>query len=386
MIAKSCLAFDMKIILFANTDWYLFNFRRALADAIIADGHQVILVSPAGKYSVRFLEMGYDWRELAFDGGSKSLLGQYRLFRNVKKLYRDEAPDLVHHFTIKCVLFGGLVARMQRIPAVHAITGLGHLFTNGSVLNRIARLPVKLMYRFVCRHKLASVIFQNKDDMGFFVSEGLVNEDQSYLIRGSGADCSRFYPSDNPRESGVCRLLFASRLLKEKGVWELLEVVKQLRAENVKVELLLAGDIYLENPSSLTEEDITSIAEMDGVTVLGHIDDMLELFRKSDVVILPSYQEGTPRVLLEAGACGKPLIATDIAGCRGVVVPSENGELIPVGDVPALKGAIIKLLDVELQIKYGRRSREIIVAQFGEELVVMRTLKVYQILGIRNWL
>ena len=368
----------MKIILFANTDWYLYNFRHALADAIKANGHQVILVSPAGKYSSRFIEQGYDWRELDFSGGSKSVFGQYRLFCDIQKLYRQEKPDLVHHFTIKCVLFGGLASRLQKIPAIQAITGLGHIFTDSSLITTIIRLPVKVLYRFVCRHKLASVIFQNEEDMRFFIHAGLVDKDKATLIRGSGADCDKFCPSDQPREPGPCRLLFASRLLKEKGVWELVDAVKQLHVENQEVELLLAGEIFPENPSSLTAKEVDAISDIDGVTLLGHIDDMQTLFQRIDIVVLPSYKEGTPRVLLEAGASGKPLIATDIAGCRGVVVPGENGELVPVGDVEALKNAIIKLLDTKLQKCYGKRSREIIVAQFDEKIVIKRTLELYK--------
>jgi glycosyltransferase involved in cell wall biosynthesis len=363
--------------LFANTDWYLFNFRRALADAIIARGDQVVLVSPAGRYSEKFLAAGYDWRELNFGGRDKSVLKLYCLFRDIQKLYAKEKPDLVHHFTIKCVLFGGLAARLQGIRAVHAITGMGHVLTSASFFMRLARQPVKLLYRVVCRHKRASVIFQNQDDMDYFVDSGLVTQNQAYLIRGSGADCNRFCPSDQKREQGPCRLLFASRLLKEKGVWELLDAVMQLRDEEHEIELLLAGDVYEHNPSSLTQGDIDNIKTMEGVTVLGHVDDMLELFQYADVVVLPSHREGTPRVLLEAGACGKPLIASDIAGCRGVVIPGENGELVPVGDPAALKTAIVKLLDPDLRKRYGRRSREIVATDFSEECVVARTLEVY---------
>jgi len=369
----------MKIILFANTDWYLFNFRRALADAIIADGHRLILVSPAGNYSDRLLQEGYDWRELNFDGQSKSLVRQYRLFRRINRLYRRERPDIVHHFTIKCVLFGGLAARLNGINTVQAVTGLGHVFTEDSLSMRMIRQAVKILYRFVCRHRRAVVIFQNSEDRQIFVKEGLVAEDRAFLIRGSGADCNRYRPSAHPRPSGACRLLFASRLLKEKGVWELVDAFKQMVAEKYDVELLLAGEIYCGNPSSLTERDVRKIDAISGVEVLGHVDDMVELFHRSDIVVLPSYKEGTPRVLLEAGACGKPLVATDIAGCRGVVVPGENGELVPAGDVAALKNALVKLLDEEVRRRYGRRSREIIEKHFSEKTVIKKTLKVYEL-------
>lgn len=368
----------MKIILFANTDWYLYNFRIALADAIISEGDKVILVSPAGKYSELLLEMGYDWRELNFSGGSKSIYAQYRLLRDIQKLYQQEQPDLVHHFTIKCVLFGGLASRFANITTVQAVTGLGHVFMDKSLLMQVIRLPVKMLYRFVCRHKRVSVVFQNEADMDFFINEKLVNKDRSFLIRSSGADCKRFIPSDKERDPGPCRLLFASRFLREKGVLELLEAVKALRNEGYELELLLAGDIYPDNPSSLSAKDVDDISGLDGVTILGHVDDMSELFSKTDVVVLPSYHEGTPRVLIEAGASGKPLIATDIAGCRGVVVPGENGILVPVADVKALKRAIVELLDVDLQKGYGKASREIVVNNFSQDLVIKRTLEVYR--------
>ncbi len=370
----------MKIILFANTDWYLYNFRRALADAIIAEGHKVILVSPAGDYSARFIDMGYDWRELDFDGQSKNLYSQYKLFKDICRLYRREKPDLVHHFTIKCVLFGGLAARFQKIHTVHAITGLGHVFTDNSLIIRFIRLGVKSLYHFVCNHKRVAVIFQNQDDMDFFIEAGMVKKERAFLIRGSGADCKRFVPDKHPRKPGPCRLLFASRLLKEKGVWELIDAFKQLREQNFDLELLIAGDIYAGNPSSLTKNDVDDISQINGIRVLGHVEDMPELFKEADIVVLPSYKEGTPRVLLEAGASGKPLIATDIAGCRGVVIPGVNGELVPVGDIETLKNAIIKLLDFRLQKEYGKKSREIIVEQFSEELVIKETMKVYNLM------
>lgn len=368
----------MKILLFANTDWYLYNFRLALAETIRASGHQLVLVSPQGKYSQRLLDLGYDWRELNFDTGSKAIAAQWRLLQDIWELYRQEKPDLVHHFTIKCSLFGGLAARLEGIPTIQSITGLGHVFTDRGLAVRLIRTGVKVLYRLACRRRGVRAIFQNDADCEYFVKSQLIAPEQAVVIRGSGANCQRFQPSDAPRHPGACRVVFASRLLAEKGVWEALAAVQQLRDEGRDVELLLAGSIYPDNPSSLTEDDLDAIASQDGVSVLGHVEDMPALFEKADIAILPSfYAEGTPRVLLEAGASGKPLVAADIPGCRGVVIPGENGELVPPKDVEALQAAIAKLLDPEVRRRYGARSREIVEQGFSEDSVIQRTLAEY---------
>ena len=205
----------------------------------------------------------------------------------------------------------------------------------------------------------------------------MIDEDRTHLIRGSGADCERFRPSEkNGRSPGPCRFLFASRLLREKGIRELMEAYKALRERGVEAELLVAGELYPDNPSSLTVSELEDIKRQ--ATYLGHVDDMREHFQRADVVVLPSYAEGTPRVLLEAGACGKPLVATDIAGCRGVVVDGKNGFLVPTRSSVELARAMETLAkDAIMREKFGLASRAIIENGFSEAEVVRRTVAVY---------
>ncbi|MCC9655661.1 glycosyltransferase family 4 protein [Rhodopirellula halodulae] len=369
-------SFSHRVVLFANTDWYLYNFRSGLARSLKDRGHQVTMVSPDGPYAER-LDKEFGWRELDLSGGSKNPLDNLAALNRIRSLYREIKPDLVHHFTIKCVLYGGLVARQMKIPTVQAVTGLGHIFTEDSLPNRLIRAGIRPMYQRALGGENTRVIFQNTGDRDFFLNAGLVSEKHLELIRGSGADCDRFRPPSGERRPGPCRFLFASRLIREKGVYELLEAAKHLKASGEPFELMVAGDLYPGNPSSLSSTELEEMKQH--VTYLGHVDDMEPHFHDADVVVLPTYAEGTPRVLLEAGACRKPLIGTDIPGCRGVVEDGVNGFLVPAKAVPPLVDAMRKLSgDSSLRQTFGRASRQIIEQGFSETEVIRKTIDVYR--------
>jgi glycosyltransferase involved in cell wall biosynthesis len=371
----------MKILLFANTEWYLYNFRLGLAEALRAQGHQVILLSPPGPYGERLRQLGFDWRPFPFSTRSTNPLAEFNVIRRLVALYRAERPDLLHHFTIKCVLYGSLAARLAGNPPVlNAVTGLGHIFTDPGLKARLLRPLARACYRLALGGEKRRTIFQNQEDRDYFVNSGLVAAAGSHLIRGSGGSGDKFRPAKLRREEGDPPVvLFASRLLREKGVFELLAAARASTAAGSTFRLLIAGDLYPENPSSLTPADLETLRGTPGVEYLGHVDDMPALLARTDIVVLPSYREGTPRILVEAAAAGKPIVATDIAGCRGVVEDGVNGLLVPVRDVPALADALRKVLaDAELRERFGRAGRRIFEAGFSEELVLSRTLAVYR--------
>jgi len=365
-----------RVIFVANTDWYLYNFRRSLIESVELDGYDVLLVSPQGEYVERLKELGFRWAEVDFGGRRKSPATNAKAFSKLAQLYRQEKPDLVHHFTIKCVLFGGIAARFLRIPCINAVSGLGHLYTDNRLINRLLRGPVRLLYRLACNSRKARTIFQNLEDRNYFLKKRIAKPERVELIRGSGANCDLFRPPKAPRRSGIVRILFASRLLREKGIFELVEAAQMMRRGLVDFELVIAGDVYEGNPSSLTSEDLLEISHH--ATLLGHVDSMADLITDADIVVLPSYAEGTPRILLEAGACGKPLVATDIAGCRGVVEDGVNGFLVPPKNVERLAAALQRLVEDEgLRVQFGKESRRLIETNFCESSVVQRTKHVY---------
>lgn len=367
----------MKALLFANTDWYLFNFRLPLAKALRACGWDVVLVSPPGDYGPRLQQEGFRWIGFDFSRKGTNPLGELATLWRLIRLYRREQPRLAHHFTIKCVIYGGLAARFARVAGVvSAVTGMGHVFTTHSLRNRLLRPIIGLMYRSVLNHSL--VIFQNPDDRAEFLRLGLIDAARARLIRGSGVNTTRFSPPAAREQSRALRVLMVARLLKEKGVQEFVAAAEEVRAAVPGTRLQLAGDPDPGNPSSITPDQLAAWKTAGTVEFLGHREDMEALLAAADIAVLPSYREGTPRSLLEAAACGLPLVATDVPGCREVVRPGENGLLIPAADSKSLAQAIITLLrDPALRVRMGRQSRTMAETEFSEERVIAATLAVY---------
>lgn len=373
---------NKKVIFFANTAWYLYNFRLSLALRLRNDGWEVVLISPPGEYVAVLQSLGFRWHPIALSTLSTNPLGEFGSLLWLIKFYRQEKPDLVHHFTIKCILYGSLAARLAgNRKVVNAVTGLGHIFTDLGIKARILRPIVKLFYRLVFSNHLGRVIFQNVEDLDTFVAFGLVDRSLTRLIRGSGVDCQLFAPTPPrvvPGSGHPVRILYASRLLKEKGIFELIAAARQILSGGVDCEFLLAGDLYPGNPSSLTEQDLQNIRTDGTVTCLGHIDDMPALIAKSDIVVLPSYREGTPRILIEAAAMGKPIVSTDIAGCRGVVQNGVNGFLVPVKTIEPLTKALKQLIvSPQLRQTMGDAGRQIVLDEFDEQIVLRKTFEVY---------
>ena len=369
----------MKVLLFANTDWYLYNFRLPLAKALRARGYEVVMISPLGEYSTRLTAEGFRCIDFPFSRNGLNPLAELVTLWRLTQLYQTEKPLLVHHFTIKCVLYGGLAARLTNIPAIiSSVTGLGHVFTTPSRQNTLVKPFISALYRHVL--KRSEVIFQNPDDRAEFLNLALVHETRCHLVRGSGVDIDYFQPRAPQENSAQRNVLMVGRLLKEKGVAEYVEAAEIVKRTMPGIVFLLAGDPDPGNPSSINASFRAAWAAKGDVQFLGHRSDILDLLHNAEIVVLPSYREGTPRSLLEAAACGIPLVATDVPGCREVVADGVNGFLVPVKNSHALAQAIIKLLsNVELRGRMGARARQIICECFSQTQVISETLRIYDV-------
>ncbi|MBM9605796.1 glycosyltransferase family 4 protein [Desulfopila inferna] len=371
---------NRKILLFANTDWYLYNFRLSLAYKLRSEGWEVILMSPPGDYGPKLEQIGFRWIPFPFSTQSTNPLREFGVLLRLILLYRREKPDLLHHFTIKCVLYGSLAAKFAGITnRANAVTGMGHIFTDTGIKARLLRPVVKVLYRLALNNPSGRVIFQNEEDQAAFVKYGMSESYLTRLIRGSGVNCGRFKPAfcASGAERPV-RILFASRLLREKGIFELVEAARLLQGQGLQAEFLIAGELYPGNPSSLTKADLEALQNEKAIIYLGHIDNMPALIAKSDIVTLPSYREGTPRILIEAAAMGKPIVATDIAGCRGLVVNGVNGLLVPPkGSQPLAQALKELILSPQQRHKMGAAGRQIVLNEFDEKIVIKKTLAVY---------
>jgi glycosyltransferase involved in cell wall biosynthesis len=366
-------------LLFANTDWYLYNFRKPLAIKIRDSGYRVHLVSPPGKYAARFASEGLEWHSFDFARRGINPFAEIFTLARLIALYRRVQPTHCHHFTIKCVLYGSVAARLAGVTkTINAITGLGHVFVSKSFRIGIVRKSVVYLYRICLRG--TDVVFQNDDDRNAFAAAGLLDGSRVHLIRGSGVDVDRFRVDPHRRfDRKPVSILFASRLLWEKGLAELIEAADILRDRGIAAIVRIAGDRDPGNPSAVPQSILATWAKLPNVQMLGHRDDIATLLAESDIAVLPSYREGTPRILLEAAAAGLPLVATDVPGCREIVRNDDNGILVPAHNATALADALERLAgDPSMRARMGVRSRDIACDEFAEDRVLEATLAIYE--------
>jgi glycosyltransferase involved in cell wall biosynthesis len=376
----------MKFLLFANTDWYLYNFRRSLAQALREAGHEVLLVSPPGPYGALLQDLGFRWVAAPMHRRSLNPLRELALVLWLRRLIRREQVGLVHNFTIKCAVYASLAARSAGRVRVNAVAGMGYVFTSNDLLARCLRPVVRGLLKLGLGGAGSRLVLQNPDDVALFERAGLVDAARVRLIPGSGVNCQRFSPAllaGQPDPAEVLRVVLPARLLWDKGLAEFVEAARLLRAEGRKVQCLLAGDPDPGNPAAVPEATVRGWVEAGLVQWLGHVDDMPALLGSVHVVALPSYREGLPKGLIEAGGCGLPLITTNVPGCREVVSDGVDGLLVPARNARALADAIARLQDEPaLRRRLGQAARAKALAQFDERLVIERTMAVYaELLG-----
>lgn len=370
----------MKILLFANTDWFLYNFRLSFARFLRSQGHEVALVVPLGPFCEKLRQDGFRVLNVEMTRRSLNPLGEVAALRRLAALYRRERPDLVHHFTIKCVVYGTWAARLARVPAiVNAIEGLGFVFVNDAMKARLLRPVVKRMLRDACDRHNVTVLLLNRDDLATVEGTGVSRQAHLEVVRGSGIDTQQFRPGDRERSRGEVNVLFVGRLLYDKGIAEFCECARLARCElGNRVRFLVAGQPDDGNPASVAPDTLAQWKAAGDVTFLGHVSDMPALLADSDIVVLPSYGEGIPRSLVEAAACGKALVATDVRGCRDVVRDGENGLLVPMRDAEALARAVTRLVsDEPLRRGLGEAGRRDVLREWDERIVFRDTMNAY---------
>jgi len=371
----------MKFVFFANTDWYLYNFRLSTALRLKADGHEVVMLSPPGPFGARFAEHGCRWIPLTMNRASLNPLREVVTLYHLARVLRRERPDLLHNFTVKCAIYGALAGRLARVPAiVNAVAGLGFVFTSETAKARMLRPLVKLLLHATLDSKQSLLVLQNPDDATAFVAAGLISQENIRVIRSSGVNTTRFQPAPPHHRHERLRVLLAARLLREKGVPEFAEAAALLRKQGRDIEFLLAGTPDPGNPHSISPDQVQAWADAGVVRWLGHVDDMAGLLSTVHVMALPSYyREGVPKSLIEGAACGLALITTDMPGCREVVTRDEvDGLRVEPRNAQALAACIAKLDDDrELLSRLGDQARQKALKEFDERLVIQRTVDVY---------
>ncbi|MGX7872028.1 glycosyltransferase family 4 protein [Mesorhizobium sp. ORM6] len=362
-----------KIIISINTSWNVVNFRKGLIEALRARGYEVVVVAPRDEYSSLIPDMGCRHVDIEIDNSGTSPFHDLVLLWRYWRILRREKPLAFVSFTIKPNVFGSLAANLNGVPVINNVSGLGTVFVRGGFLQRMA----KTLYRLaLARSKV--VFFQNDDDRMLFVNGRLVRKEQTALLPGSGVDLMRFSPSSpkGPR-SGAIVFLLVARLLWDKGVGEFVEAARMVRLKMPAARFQLLGFLDVENRTAVSRAQVEQWVEEGLVDYLGATDDVRPFLNAADCVVLPSYREGTPRSLLEAAAMGRPLIATDVPGCKEVVDHAVNGFLCKVKDAGDLASRMIEFAKMSDSSKgrMGIESRRKIERQFSETIVVEKYLQ-----------
>lgn len=359
-------------------DWAFVHHRQQIAQAVRAAGHELVVASPDGGRAGEIAGLGFPHHVVRFDRRNLNPFRDVVSTLDLVRLYRRLRPDLVHHFALKPIVHGTLAARLCGVKAVvNSVTGLGYVFSGTGGARRLLRHVTRGLFRLSLRSGRVRTIFQNQEDLDLFVRSGLVREPRSSLIRGSGVDTARLRP--RPEPEGVPAILLASRMLWDKGIGELIEAGRALRAEGLHFRLLLAGTPDPRNPASIGEAQLRAWHEEGAAEWLGYRRDIPELLAASHVACLPSYREGLPLFLLEAAASGRPVVTTDVTGCREVVRHGETGLLVERGSIDGLAGALRGLLgDRELRERMGLVGRRLAEEHFSVQRVAGQTLELYR--------
>jgi glycosyltransferase involved in cell wall biosynthesis len=356
------------ITLSANTSWYLFNFRASTIRRLICDGFRVVCLSPHDDYSQKLIdELGAEWLPLVMDNMGSNPIRDIGLAIRLWCYYRRLGPVAAFHFTIKNNVYGTWAARLTGVPAINNVSGLGTAFIRsgalGSVVRALYKLSMPLAFKVFC---------QNEEDYQLLTERKLVPKERLSMLPGSGVDLKRFHPGLLVSHDGPFRFLYAGRMLADKGLYELIDAVHLVNANGMQCNLWLCGFSDVKNISAIKKSELHAWGKIPGVKYLGSSESMEEIYSQVDCVVLPSYREGMPRSLLEAGAMGLPVIATDVPGCRNIVTRDFNGLLCEVRSSQSLADAMRIMMEMnDSKIRtLGNNGRARVEAKFDEQLVV----------------
>ena len=362
-------------------DRYFLSHRRALALAARDAGYRVIVcVRIGGKYIERIRAEGFECFALEHENKAGiSFLREFLVLIQLVRIYRKYRPRIAHHFGVRNLLYGSIAARLAKTPfVVNSFLGLGSLFSENSLRFRCLKKIILPPLRYFHRAKNTRVIVQNDADKEMILQNVLPDESRLNVVRGSGVDVRSYHPAPEP--TGAPLAVLASRMLTDKGVHEFVEAATLLQKKDMKIRMALAGSPDPKNPSSIPESTLSQWHREGRIEWWGYREDMAEVWRDCHIAVLPTYyKEGLPRSLLEAASCARPLVATDVPGCRDILKDRVNGLRITPRDSKALADAINKLAgDADLRRKMGAAGRRIVEREFSDEIVTGKILELYE--------
>lgn len=371
-----------RIVIAENQLKYAWTHRRPLIENMVDVGLDVTVVGLTGTTQIVNLFDTVDCEVELITTTDRDINVVTELDRFLK--YRDRLntlrPTVIHSFTIQAMLFSCLVRRLSGVRSrmIHTVTGLGSLYIEKQLVYRFLRRCSEIALRRLIKSDDV-LTFHNKDDASFFSERVCPHVNTIEIVPGSGVDIRKYTPSKSDGTCGVCRVLFPGRLLIQKGIREFIAAAKRVGRHLDSVDFIIAGGLDPNNPSSLSEEELKSVEEYAWIRWIGEVDDMAEIYRNVDIVCLPSYREGLPKVLLEAGASGVPVITTDVPGCRRAVLHKHTGLIVQPRTVDGLVKALLTLVgSPHTRRRMGREARAYIKDNFSETRVVESFVQIYE--------
>jgi len=366
------------LLFFVTEDFYFESHRLPLALAARDAGLRVVLVTRCSERSAHLRDQGIEVIPLEIQRGSVNLLRDLSLLWRLCGIYRRVRPDVVHHVAMKPVIYGSLAARLIGVcRVVNALAGLGFVFSSATPKARLLRPVVRSLLRFVLAAPGSRLILQNRDDLAMFPQERLCPAAQIRLVPGVGVELQRFIV--RPEPEGRVRIVLPARMLADKGVVEFVEAARLLRERRIEAECVLAGGVDSQNPAAISEKQLRSWHDAGLISWIGHCSDMPATLSACHIVCLPSYREGLPKALLEACASGRPIVTTDVPGCRDVVCNEVNGLLVRVCDAVDLADKLARLVvDPKLRRRMGAAGRARAELNFSSARSAEQTLDIYR--------
>lgn len=357
----------MHILMTVNAAWNIWNFRRPLVEALSGDGHRITVLAPPDDAVPDLVRLGCRVRPLEMSVKGLNPIEDLKLQLRFGQIFREELPDAVLSYTIKNNIFGARAAKSANVPFVPNVTGLGTAFLSGKLLQTVTEQLYRRSFA-----ALPVVFFQNEDDRDLFLGRRLVGADQARLLPGSGIDLQRFTPAPMPAPEDPPVFLMIARLLRDKGVLEFVDAARMVKARHPRARFQLLGAVGSENRSAIDRPMVDAWVAEGLVEYLGTTADVRPEIAAASCVVLPSYREGAPRTLIEASAMARPLIATDVPGCRAVVDRDVSGFLCEVRSAESLATAMERFLDLspEAQQAMGAAGRAKMEREFDQALVV----------------
>jgi glycosyltransferase involved in cell wall biosynthesis len=369
----------MKLLFVINDDWYFLSHRLPIALAARREGFDVAVATRVGSQGQEIIDHGFRLIPLKYlKRETWSPFNELRAVKELSAIYRREKPDIIHHVALKPILHGNIAALGLPTRIVNAFAGFGYLESSNSPKAFILRTGIWTAMRFLLNRPRAFTILQNFDDRDFALRKLRASEDNTEVIMGSGVDMDLFKPS--PQPSGIPIVMLPSRLLWNKGVAEFVAAAESLKATGMQARFVLVGDTDEGSPSAIPRSRLAEWNDSGSIEWWGKMSDMQNVLPQASIVCLPSYREGIPKVLLEAAACGRPIVTTDVPGCRDVVQHYVNGMLVPAKNSDVLALTIRVLLgNSDLRARMGDAGRKI-AAHFSQDVVIEKTLARYSLL------